>query len=448
MLKAGFSRVNITPSMGIPVLGYYIERRAEGVLDDLEVNALALSVGEKLAILVSVDLGELEEFIVKNIEKKVCSTFGIEKEQLFIHTTHTHNGPGPSLTYGYDDKLLGEYFITLYSRITDAVGFAIADLKPARVGIGEGIAPNVAFIRRFLMKDSSVMTNPGVGNPDIVRPLSEVDERVGVVRIDRQDADTIVVINFGNHPDTVGGSKISGDWPNYARKYTEQVLDGVKCIFFNGAQGDVNHVNVHPVGGDFNGLQEDFDGCSRGYEHTKHIGRVVTGAVLQAFDKVNYLEVDSLNSYRITVDVPSNMPTPEELEQALVYDKLHKDGRDDLIPYKGMMLTTVVAEASRMVALQNGPTTFPVTLSIVKLGGVVFVGFQGEPFTDVGKMVKNIQNYDMLLPCCLVNGGEGYYPTSQAYDEGGYEARSSKFKKGVAELLVDTVKNSLEKIDE
>ena len=443
MLRAGFSRVNITPSMGIPMLGYYIERRAEGVLDELEVNALALSIDNDLSILVSVDICELEEFLVQNIEKKACSKLGLKKEQLFIHTTHTHTGPGKSLTYGYDDKLLTEYFVTLNAKIVDAVYLAISDLKPARVGVGEGVAPNVAFIRRFLMKDGSIQTNPGVGNPDIVKPLAEVDDRVGVVRIDRDGADTLVVINFGLHPDTVGGSNISGDWPNYARYYTEKVLDGVKCIFFNGAQGDVNHVNVRPTGGDFNGLYEGFDGCSRGYEHTKHIGRVVAGAVLQAYDKVEYLNTDILKSYRIRVDVPSNMPTREQLDKAIEIDKLHKSNRDDLIPFKGMALTTVVAEASRMVALKDGPTSFPVTLSIVKLGGVVFVGFQGEPFTDVGRLVKSISGYTKLLPCCLTNGGEGYYPTSKAYDEGGYEARSSKFKKGVGELLVEQIKNTL-----
>ena len=446
MLKAGFSRLNITPSMGIPMLGYYIERRAEGVLDELEVNALALSHGDDLAILVSVDICELEEFLIENIEREVCSKLNLHKEQLFIHTTHTHTGPGKSLTYGYDDKILSEYFVTLNAKIVDAVYLAISDLKPARVGVGEGVAPNVAFIRRFLMKDGSIQTNPGVGNPDIVEPLAEVDDRVGVVRIDRDGADTLVVINFGLHPDTVGGSKISGDWPNYARYYTEKVLDGVKCIFFNGAQGDVNHVNVRPTGGDFNGLYEGFDGCSRGYEHTKHIGRVVAGAVLQAYDKVEYLNTDMLKSYRIRVDVPSNMPTREQLDKAIEIDKLHKSNRDDLIPFKGMALTTVVAEASRMVALKDGPTSFPVTLSIVKLGGVVFVGFQGEPFTDVGRLVKSISGYTKLLPCCLTNGGEGYYPTSKAYDEGGYEARSSKFKKGVGELLVEEIKKTLKNL--
>ena len=35
MTKAGFSRVNINPPMGIPIRGYYKERLADGILDDI-----------------------------------------------------------------------------------------------------------------------------------------------------------------------------------------------------------------------------------------------------------------------------------------------------------------------------------------------------------------------------------------------------------------------------
>lgn len=34
----------------------------------------------------------------------------------------------------------------------------------------------------------------------------------------------------------------------------------------------------------------------------------------------------------------------------------------------------------------------------------------------------------MTMPCCLTNGSEGYFPMQEAYDEGGYEARSSASK--------------------
>ena len=54
-LQAGFSRVNVTPPLGIPIVGYYKPRFAEGVLDELEVNALALAVEDKKVVLISVD---------------------------------------------------------------------------------------------------------------------------------------------------------------------------------------------------------------------------------------------------------------------------------------------------------------------------------------------------------------------------------------------------------
>ena len=49
-LQAGFSRVNITPMMGIELTGYFFERYADGVLDDIEINALALACGEEKAL--------------------------------------------------------------------------------------------------------------------------------------------------------------------------------------------------------------------------------------------------------------------------------------------------------------------------------------------------------------------------------------------------------------
>ena len=37
------------------------------------------------------------------------------------------------------------------------------------------------------MKDGKVRTNPGVGNPDILHPIGDVDERVNVLRFDREE---------------------------------------------------------------------------------------------------------------------------------------------------------------------------------------------------------------------------------------------------------------------
>ncbi len=434
-LQAGFARVNITPMMGIGIAGYYQERLADGVLDDLELNVLALAVEDKKAVLVSGDLLYFVNEVSEDYKAYVSEVTGLDPEAIMFHATHTHTAP--YLRKTTDDPLLAEYFQFVRHKVADAVSFALADLKPAKMGWAIGNAPNIAFIRRFRMKDGSVQTNPGVNNPNILAPIGDVDERVNVVRFDREGADSIVLVNFGDHPDTVGGCKISCDWPGFLRRTVEQAIDGTKCIFFNGAQGDVNHVNVHPTGGFLNDTFNDFDDVSRGYGHARYMGRVVAGGVLQVYDKVKYVDVDSLNYMERLIKIPSNMPAPEEMEEAYHIDKLHKEGRDAELPYTGMMLTTKVAEAARKIRLEHGPECFDMILSGLAIGEVAFVGIPGEPFTGIGRGIKEGEGFAMIMPACCTNGAQGYFPMKDAYDEGGYEAGSSSFRAGVAEIIVE-----------
>ncbi len=445
-LQAGFSRVNITPALGTEIVGYFQARYAEGVLDELEINALALSAGEDKVVLMSADLCYINTPVQKVINEYICEATGLTPEQIFIHCTHTHTGPVVNLdgingmqVSGADEskrELVKEYGHMLCRKFADAAVMALNDLKPAKMGWAVGNAPKIAFVRRFRMKDGKVRTNPGVGNPDILHPIGDVDERVNVLRFDREGGETIVLANMGCHPDVVGGNLISGDWPTLFRHRLEKTLDNVKGIFFNGAQGDVNHVNVFAQGGDHNDMFHDFDDVDRGYGHARHMGNVMTAAVLQVFDKVNYVDVDRIRSKLGNITVPSNMPKPEDMPLARKYDELHKAGRDAEIPFEGMELTTVVAEAARMVKLEHGPESFSMTLSAVAIGNVALAGVPGEPFNGVGIGLKKAEGWDLVLPCCLTNGDEGYFPMQDSYDEGGYEARSSRFKAGTAEIII------------
>lgn len=433
-LQAGFAAVNVTPPMGIFINGYYQDRYAEGVLDELELRALFLKCGESCALLMSLDNLGLDRETCTDFRKHIAETTGIPEDAIFISSTHIHTGP--RLRANSDEGPEPDYRVFLRARMADAARFALDDCKPAKMGYGVGSAPHVAFVRRYRMKDGSVRTNPGVDNPDILEPLGEVDERVNVLRFDREGADTIVLVNFGNHPDTVGGCKISADWPGFLRKTVEKTLDGTRCIFFNGAQGDVNHVNVHPRGGDLNGMFMDFDDVSRGYAHTQYVGRVVAAGVLQAFDKVQYVDVDRVQAKIKAIRVPANVPEKEDLPEARRINALHLAGKDGELPYTGMQLTTVVAKAARMLRLENGPEDFEMLLSGVAVGPVAFVGLPGEPFTGIGVGLKKTPGWDLVFPCCLTNDYRGYFPMQDAYDEGGYEAGSSNFKAGVAELLI------------
>ena len=443
LLQAGFARVDVTPPLGIAINGYFIPRKAEKVLDPLQVNCIALGCGQEKVVLMSIDNLGIAQNLMQPMVTAIAEATDLPMEAIYIHATHSHTAGVITPMLENEENL--EYRETAKNKLIESAKLALADLQPAKMGWGIGQAPKVAFVRRFRMKDGSVRTNPGTNHPDIVAPIGDVDERVNVLRFDRE-TDSLVLMNFGNHPDTVGGCNLSADWPGFARRSVEQAIPGTKAILFNGAQGDVNHINVHPTGGAGNDLTRDFDDVDRGYGHARHIGRVIAGAVLQVYDKVCYTDVDRLQYGQVMVQIPSNMPNEQDLPLARKYAQLHDEGKDSEIPYTGMMLTTVVAEALRMLRLENGPAAFPLPLSAIAIGNVAMIGIAGEPFTGIGRALKETPGWDLVLPTCCTNGYEGYFPMQEAYDEGGYEARSSNFKAGVAELLIREGQALLQKL--
>ncbi|MBO7214408.1 MAG: neutral/alkaline non-lysosomal ceramidase N-terminal domain-containing protein, partial [Clostridia bacterium] len=439
-VKVGFSRVVITPPLGSNIHGYYHQRLCEGVLDDLEVNAVAVSKNGNTVVLFAIDCEASTTEYCELVRNAVSKATGLPTHAIYMHSTHTH--VGPCLGYAnasqqYVNDIDREYYSYTVKKIVDACTYAINDLKPAKMGIAVSKAERVGFNRRYLMKDGSTKTNPGVNNPDIVRSIGLLDERVNVIRFVRECGDNIVIGNYGNHPDVIGNNLISADWLGFARRTFEKAVDNTKCVFFNGAQGDINHVNVKPVGGDLNGMFNDFDDVTRGYAHSRHIGFVIAGAMMSVYEKVEFIPVVEVKSTEVVISVASNMPKPEDMEEAYYVQKMVDEGRRNELPYTGMMLTTVMADAARKIRLEHGPEFFPMNLNAIKIGSVAFMGIPGEPFTGVGIGLKETEGYKMVCPTCLTNGSRGYFPMKDSYDEGGYEARSSNYKAGVAETTIE-----------
>ena len=134
------------------------------------------------------------------------------------------------------------------------------------------------------------------------------------------------------------------------------------------------------------------------------------------------------------------------MEQAHLFKKLHEEGRDDEIPFEAMQLTTEIAKANRLCRLENGPDFFELNITALQIGDVAFVGFPGEPFTDIGRQTKTAEGWKLILPCCITNGYRGYFPTKDAYDEGGYEANTTSYHCTVAETLVAGAKDLLSEL--
>jgi len=421
--KAGFARLDITPPFGVNMAGYFSQRVADGILDNLFASAIAVSDGSKTAVMISLDLIGLKKDKSNAYRKSIAEKVSIPFEAVFIECTHTHTGPVMYTGLFGEDPAYNDY---LQRKLCDIATLAIADLNPASVSIGRSIAPDISFVRRFRMKDGKIQTNPGVGNPNILEPIGTPDETVQLVRIHRENADEILLVNFQVHPDVIGGTKFSADYPKFVRDTLEKALDNVKCIYLNGAQGDTNHHNV----------QTSPDKANRGYKHSEHMGKTIAGAVLQIYMKTIPVQGAPIMFGQSDIEVPSNRGDKSKIPEAEKIISLHKEGREKEIPFTGMELTTVLARSYRMKRLENGPDTFTLPLTAIRFGDVTIAGIPGEPFTDIGRGIKNNSQYKMTVVCCCANGSEGYFPMQSAYDEGGYEANNSNFKPGVAEAII------------
>ena len=429
---AGFSRVDMTPPIGTELSGYPRKRVSDGIIDTLDINAVAFSDGTNKAVVISADVINFRAYF-NLYRRNAAEAAGIPPEAVFIACTHTHTGPHVGLSY-YGTTFssfakASTYELFVGERLKDAVKLALADLAPAKLSIGRGEAKNISFIRRYRMKDGTCRTNPGRGNSDIVEPVGKPDETVQLVRIDREGRDAIAIVNFQCHPDTIGGNKISADWPRVVRETVERVLDGVKCVFVNGAQGDSNHICVDLARKD----------VARGRDNVyKHMGRVVAGAAIGIWDACESVPAGKVGFGVALTKVKSHRPSPEEIPEAQRIVDLMKAGKQNEVPGTGMLRTTNMAAATRKINLKDGPDFFDFPLSAVTVGETLaFVGFPGEPFTAYGTALKDKSPFRMTVPACIVNGNFGYLPTDEALRETGYETQGSLFVPGLEKAIVE-----------
>ena len=105
------------------------------------------------------------------------------------------------------------------------------------------------------------------------------------------------------------------------------------------------------------------------------------------------------------------------------------------------------AELERVLNLSKETLYQNVPVSVLCLGEVCFAGFGGEAFTDYGRRVSEALPDKYILTACLVNGGQGYLPTKEAYEEGGYEANSSRFSSSLPDTVIGCAVDLIKEYD-
>ncbi|MBQ8356636.1 MAG: hypothetical protein IJX39_02390 [Clostridia bacterium] len=419
MLKAGFARVDITPPLGLPMAGYFSERFAKGILDPLQLNALALSAEGQTAVIIAADLLTVKTPECNEIRALIAERVGIPADHVLLAILHQHTSVivgDWDVTTPLTDR---PYLDLLYRKFADVAQMAVDDLCEATLSTAvEPVAEQISFVRRYLMTDGTYKTNPGRRNKDkIVRPANEADNAMRLIRFRREGAEDIALVNFSTHPDVIGGESFSADWPGFVRRYVEGDLQDVSCLLINGAQGDTNHI-------DFLGTP-----AVKGYAHSAHMGRVIADAVLKAWDHTAGRDASRLFSDITTVYVKSNTEGEERYEECKALQTAYQEGSIELSMEQ-------LAEVRRICNLRTAPIYHPVPVTVMTLGDVALVGFGGEPFTQYANRVREAVPDKFVIAACCANGYAGYLPTRLAFEQGGYEAKNSPFVPELEDLVV------------
>ena len=448
-MLCGYSKALMNPPIGIPIAGSYDVMRSLDRLDDFYARAVAISDGERRCVIVSVDICHMENNDYDYCRKAISECTGIDYDAVIVVCTHTHAGGRDAVdsatlsnVYDEDREKIVEFNKILRAAVIKSATEALADMKPSRIYFAKDKVDGIINIRRFRMKDGSVVTNPGRHNPDVDHPLGEPNPAVKLIKIVREGAKDVYLVNFGMHATTVGWrTYLSSDYPGVICRTLESAL-GVECAFLQGAAGDAVQINAFPSPDIEKILEDDKAEKARNKRMATYVGHKIVGSILGIHNIAKEVASDKLVVRCAPMKVPTNK-AGGDLEEAKRINELHNQGRHPELPYKGMALVTVVANAKRIIRMQDEPDFYNYNLYSVAFGDIVFCCLPGEPFTALGLAVEEASSFENTVVLSLTNCMTTYFPTTQAFSEGGYEVATTSVGAGTAEIIAETAKNML-----
>lgn len=435
-MKAGISKIDMTPPIGYPVH----KRPSIGALDPLEIKTMVLNQGNANAALVFADLFYIPFNLSSTVRKLASEKTGIPVSNICIAATHTHADPScfdevddyiqkmseNKLTQQDKDSYAGQ----LISKLVQSVVDAQANLKPVNLQSGIAKVEGLTFNRRHLLKNGIVVMNGGFQNPDILRAVGPIDPDFGIVLLNDKETNSpyASLSTFATQLGTIGDAvEFSSDFPHFIETTLQNEFgEEFISIFGEGACADVNHWDITKPGPQV------------GYEETtKPIGEKLGSIFLDAIPEFSKLE-ENLAVANKVVQVPLQTYSEMDLEWA-------KNFNNDSASF---IVKTRVRRILLLEELRSKQgDTLPMEIQAFKLNNeTVIVTFPGQMFVELNLDLKENSPFKNTHVITLANDQEDCLPTRKSYTEGSYEVIYSVIESGGGEMLVETALSLLDEL--
>ncbi|MGB9623682.1 MAG: hypothetical protein ACPMAQ_02365 [Phycisphaerae bacterium] len=428
VLKAGFAEGDITPAIGMEQPGGYGKVFHRGLHDPCRVRAAVFDDGATRVAIVGVDALMVPRSLVTAARAEIRDRCGIAPEAVLIGASHSHSSgptgmvqPGEfdhasplvrSLAYEKSSCADAAYLARVRREIVAAVEEANARRTEARCGVGTGIEDQVAFNRRFRMRNGLTFTHPGKGNPDIVGVAGPTDPQVGVIGAwDMTGGFLGCLVNFACHATTNPGG-ISANWIHYLETTIRGAMGaGATVVFLQGFCGDVTQV----------------DNLSRyderpGEDGARFVGARVGAEAVKVLASMQKGTLRPVSARTQVLRLPRRMPAPQRV--ARCRELVQKDpaavGQTEWTFAKEIILLDAILAREPLVEAE---------IQAIQIGPAVFLAAPGEMFCRLGLDLKAASGFSFTFPVELANGCVGYVPAEEAFGEhgGGYETRLTSY---------------------
>jgi len=424
--KVGVAQVDITPTNGTPMAGYYKFRAVGGVLDPIFAKTIVVEQDGARAALIVLDLVGTTRPLVAEARKLIEEQCQIPAERVMISATHTHTGPQLPRGSMMDEitKVNSppgvQYVSTLPGLIAKSVQEALANLKPAKASATIGKADGISFNRRVIGKDGKCIWQPRKIDLAVERPAGPVDPDLGLLvfdSIEPHQSPIAAYANFAMHPTSVGGGlRISADYPGVLTKLLRE-RHGAEMIsvFANGCCGNINHTDYLSGNPQRNTLQ---------------LGTALADVATQSWPSLQPMKTSAPRARSITVKLQRRAVTDAELAKAKdVANRMFTENLGTVPMAEAVCILETIAKQDVPLEAEVQVIAFSDDLAIVALPGEIFV--------ELGLAIKAASPFKRTFIAELANGSVGYVPNREAYPQGNYEVVSARGAEGSGERLVE-----------
>ena len=390
-LEIGFAKRDITPRESPLTIYHRIgqPRRPTDVRDSLFVRATAFRIGEKIAVLITLDLIGVTRRLRDRVAARLAR-HGIPADHFALCATHTHTAPTVVSFHGVLSTP-GAYLSSLEEAIVQTALGAVRSARPAELALGRSTA-DLSVNRRQIGRISQIN--------DLDAPSGLVDPDVDVATVCfADDGETGCLFSYAAHPLTVGDDlpAISADYPGRAVAHLESHGSMDFAQFMQGCSGDLN-VKIRG-----------------GAPEAAKVGRLLGEAALDAAGSARTSASSDIRASIQSVQIPwGRIPIREEARQQLEQELAKPRPEPRWIRWAQAVCRT----------LEQGdvPPFAETVVQAIRVGDAVFLALPGEVFVEIGLAIKLRAACDTLFVAAYSNDTQiGYIPTAAAFPEGGYE---------------------------